>query len=688
MKLISTKKCILIFTLLLFCNFITKAQDNVGIGTNTPDATALLDLLSTNKGLLVPRMTALQRLAIVSPANALLVYDTDTMCYFFYRQPTALWINLCKAGPKGATGVTGATGITGPTGLTGPTGSFTNNAWLITGNSGTVDGTNFLGTTDNVPFNIRVNNLKAGRIDHLLNNTFFGFQAANANATATNNTAFGHNALLLNTASDNLAIGSGALAANTTGDGNLAIGKSALAANQTGVSSLAIGNEALKNSTQGVNTAVGWQALKNSTTAYSNVALGYGAMTFNIVGSENTALGHEALYLSNGQRNIAVGFYAGNNITTGNNNIVMGFDIDAPSATLSNQLVIGNLIYGTGIDGLNTSYSSGNIGIGISTPASKFHVNGPARLGLGSTTNGSLIFNNSTNNNAITINSGATSTSYPLVLPLAQGAASTFLQNDGAGNLSWSNSNGNNSSSTLAIQDEFFGDCIHYNATGYPNFSKYSLGWNRYPDYNETYNIFSSGNVNGISNINHPGVTLVRASPGGYVPMPDITNSLFLKSDGIDAHSLNFAGTWIVKITTLSGAIGGGSDFSFKVGLLPSSAFVSGPGTPTDGIFFETNTNNGVWYGTTASASSNTKTSTATAPSTNWVKLEIKSDATGTIWYFYIDGVLKTTTSTNIPTAGTMLSPGIKIEGSTSSTYTVSGEMAIDYFFMSSTLTR
>ena len=61
------------------------AQDNVGIGTNAPDASALLELLSTNKGVLVPRMTTVQRLAIVTPANGLLVYDTNFDCFFYFN---------------------------------------------------------------------------------------------------------------------------------------------------------------------------------------------------------------------------------------------------------------------------------------------------------------------------------------------------------------------------------------------------------------------------------------------------------------------------------------------------------------------------------------------------------------------------------------------------------------------------
>lgn len=46
-----------------------KAQNNVGIGTNTPDASSVLELQSTTQGVLVPRMTTAQRTAIAAPAN-------------------------------------------------------------------------------------------------------------------------------------------------------------------------------------------------------------------------------------------------------------------------------------------------------------------------------------------------------------------------------------------------------------------------------------------------------------------------------------------------------------------------------------------------------------------------------------------------------------------------------------------
>lgn len=78
-----------------------------------------------------------------------------------------------------------------------------------------------------------------------------------------------------------------------------------------------------------------------------------------------------------------------------------------------------------------------SVGVGIAVPLSKLHVAGTIRTGVASTTNGSLIFQNSTNANTLTINSGVTAASYSLTLPSAQGAASTFLQNNGAGVLSW-----------------------------------------------------------------------------------------------------------------------------------------------------------------------------------------------------------------------------------------------------------
>ncbi len=67
------KAYLLYTTVLLFAYANANAQ--IGIGTNTPDASSLLDLSSTTKGLLLPRMTTLQQTALVSPAIGLTVYN-------------------------------------------------------------------------------------------------------------------------------------------------------------------------------------------------------------------------------------------------------------------------------------------------------------------------------------------------------------------------------------------------------------------------------------------------------------------------------------------------------------------------------------------------------------------------------------------------------------------------------------
>ncbi len=57
---------------------------NIGIGTTTPHASALLDISGTTKGVLFPRMTTSQRFAIAAPSNGLMVYDTDKNEMYHY----------------------------------------------------------------------------------------------------------------------------------------------------------------------------------------------------------------------------------------------------------------------------------------------------------------------------------------------------------------------------------------------------------------------------------------------------------------------------------------------------------------------------------------------------------------------------------------------------------------------------
>lgn len=75
-----------LFTISLILFFNGMYAQNVGIGTNTPNASAQLDISSTTKGLLVPRMTQAQRTAISNPAQGLLVYQTDGTTGFYVNR--------------------------------------------------------------------------------------------------------------------------------------------------------------------------------------------------------------------------------------------------------------------------------------------------------------------------------------------------------------------------------------------------------------------------------------------------------------------------------------------------------------------------------------------------------------------------------------------------------------------------
>ncbi|MFD2720734.1 beta strand repeat-containing protein [Hymenobacter monticola] len=85
---------------------------NVGIGTPTPNSKAALEISATDKGLLVPRLTAAQRTAIASPPQGLMVYQTDGTAsggtqtgFWYYAGNPAAWVYLNpSAGPSGAAG--------------------------------------------------------------------------------------------------------------------------------------------------------------------------------------------------------------------------------------------------------------------------------------------------------------------------------------------------------------------------------------------------------------------------------------------------------------------------------------------------------------------------------------------------------------------------------------------------------
>jgi hypothetical protein len=143
-------KKIPIFILAYILMTISIYSQNIGISdvAITPDASSMLEVRSTNKGLLIPRVALTGTTSaspITSPATSLLVYNTATagtapnnVTPGYYYWTGSKWMRLLAIDDKVA--------------------------WLLTGNSGTSPSTDFLGTTDAQPLVIRTNNAERARI--------------------------------------------------------------------------------------------------------------------------------------------------------------------------------------------------------------------------------------------------------------------------------------------------------------------------------------------------------------------------------------------------------------------------------------------------------------------------------------------------------------------------------------------
>lgn len=189
-----------------------------------------------------------------------------------------------------------------------------------------------------------------------------------ANTTGSNNIAIGGNALDAAIAVDNLiAIGVNSQTALTTGFGNVSVGTSSMAALNSSRNT-AVGHQTLlvSTDTSGGNSAFGHAVLIANTSGAANSGFGRDALLANTTGNSLAAFGAFALSANTtGTGSIGIGYQAGDNITTASRCIVIGYSVDAPlGATTNYQMTIGNLIYGTAVDGTGTTPSTGNVGIG------------------------------------------------------------------------------------------------------------------------------------------------------------------------------------------------------------------------------------------------------------------------------------------------------------------------------------
>ncbi|WP_070808616.1 hypothetical protein [Dysgonomonas macrotermitis] len=80
-----------LLVIVICVTFTINATAQIGVNTDNPNSSAVLDIngYDYDKGLLIPRMTTAQKLAIVSPASGLMVYDTDYRCVSLYKDMPA-----------------------------------------------------------------------------------------------------------------------------------------------------------------------------------------------------------------------------------------------------------------------------------------------------------------------------------------------------------------------------------------------------------------------------------------------------------------------------------------------------------------------------------------------------------------------------------------------------------------------
>jgi len=264
-------------------------------GTNNTAIGYLADVFTNG----LTNATAIGSSAVVASSNSIQLGNSSVTQVFVGTGTTA---TLLTGGLKVSGGTPGVGKVlTSDAFGTATWQAPTTAGWALTGNAGTVDGTNFIGTTDNVPFNIRVNNQKAGRIDPTLGNVFYGGLAGQSTVTGGGNVANGYSALFSNfSGNDNVAIGSWVMQLGG-GSNNTGVGAHALQNGISGNNNTAVGYSALYSNTGNYNTAVGDYALNNNTSGNANSAFGdsAGPNTTNL--SNTTALGYGATTTASNQ---------------------------------------------------------------------------------------------------------------------------------------------------------------------------------------------------------------------------------------------------------------------------------------------------------------------------------------------------------------------------------------------------
>ncbi len=301
-------KLLSIFLLIFAFGYNLEAQ-NVSINADgsAPNGSAMLDVVATDKGLLIPRMTEAQKNAIANPATSLIVFQSDGASPGFYFNAgtpgTPSWIRL-----------TSTADASSPTQL-----ADADSDTKIQVEEGADD--------DIIRFDQK-------------GDEFFRMDSGRIEVINPNNS---------------IAIGNGSgaeLISNPSAVSNVVLGNSAM----TGVigrDNVAVGFQSLLNvngTSARENTAIGMGSMQNLTTGYHNTALGRASLNSVTGGRENTAIGRGALSGNTGSINTALGNFAGFS-SSGDLNVFLGNQAGSGYAG-DNKLFIENsnssspLIYG------------------------------------------------------------------------------------------------------------------------------------------------------------------------------------------------------------------------------------------------------------------------------------------------------------------------------------------------------
>ncbi len=273
-------------------------QVAINFDDSRADSSAILDVKSSTKGMLAPRMTLANRDAIVNPAQGLMIYQIDNNLGF-YQYNGSVWTKVGDGGAK------------------------------------------------------KINELYDGKSDG--RSLYLGSSSGNADDGSNYCVAIGINAMRYNTSGQyNTSVGYLSLKTNTTGSSNTALGMNTLRDASNGNNNTAVGFNAMGIKTTGnYNVALGSQALYRNNHNY-NIAIGSNAL-YQSQGDNNTVIGHLAgENLQDGNNNTFVGYHSGRGNWShhpGSGNVFIGAYAGIDE-TGSNKLYIENtstntpLIYG------------------------------------------------------------------------------------------------------------------------------------------------------------------------------------------------------------------------------------------------------------------------------------------------------------------------------------------------------